>query len=186
MDADVARDLADRAFSYREIGATGVQLPDGYRHFGRNEVIGQGRAAFDAAAGCLMTWGMHRGAGLRISTSSPMVATGANVLLSVGPPWLPVEAPCRVVHTVEQPDRIGFTYGTLDGHPISGEESFNVLIDDDGQVRFVLIAFSRPATWLSRIGGPLGRVARDRIVDRYLDAIVAASGAAEAGGTALA
>ncbi len=175
MDPAVAADLADRSFSYREIGATGVELPDGYAHAGRNEVVGTGRAAFDAAAGCLMTWGMHRGAGLRISTSSPTVATGVNVLISFGPSWLPLDAPCRVVHTVEQPDRVGFTYGTLTGHPVSGEESFNVLLGEDDRVRFVLIAFSRPATWLTRLGGPLGRVARDRIIDRYTDAVRAAA-----------
>lgn len=171
MDPDPVAELADRPFSYREIGATGVALPDGFHHTARNVVVGSGREAFERAGECVMTWGMHRGAGLRVEASSPRAATGVNVRISAGPSWIPVDAPCRVLHTVEQADRIGFTYGTLQGHPVSGEESFSVLLDDDDSVRFVLIAFSRPANLISRLGGPVGRLLGDRIADRYVDAV---------------
>jgi uncharacterized protein (UPF0548 family) len=36
-----------------------------------------------------------------------------------------------VVWTVDEPNRIGFGYGTLQGHPESGEESFVVSREDD-------------------------------------------------------
>src|SRR3712207_7231330 len=59
----------------------------------------------------------------------------------------------RVVYTVEEPDRAGFAYGTLPGHPERGEELFLLDRAPDGQLRLTISAFSRPATWLARAGG---------------------------------
>jgi uncharacterized protein (UPF0548 family) len=174
MESERLDRLADRSLSYREVGATGVALPDGYRHFARDEMVGTGPDAFRAAAECLMTWGMHLGAGVRIEASAPRAVTGVNVLVGIGPTWLPIEAPCRVLHTIEQTDRVGFTYGTLEGHPVCGEESFSVLSGDDGAVRFVLIGFSRPDALIAKIGGPFGGVVQAKITDRYVAAIRAA------------
>ena len=174
MEQDRLERLHDLRLSYSEVGATGTALPDGYGHIGRNAVIGSGLDAFRAASECLMTWEMHRRAGLRVTASSPRAAIGVNVLVQLGPSWLPIEAPCRVLHTVEQHDRVGFTYGTLDGHPERGEESFSVLLDR-GEVRFVIIAFSRPASLASRLAGPLGRFAQGKILDRYQDAVSTAA-----------
>lgn len=176
MDDDAAlRDLADRAFSYTEIGATGHALPEDARHIGRDAVVGRGEPAFHAAGRHLMTWGMHRDAGFRVASSSTFAERGVDVALSTGPTWRPIVAPCRVVHTVAQPDRIGFTYGTLVGHPFSGEESFSVLITPDEQVRFVVIGFSRPGSALIRAVSPVVTRVADRITDRYVDAIRAAA-----------
>jgi uncharacterized protein (UPF0548 family) len=176
MEPDRLERLQDLPLSYSEVGATGTALPDGYGHIGRNIVIGDGLGAFRAAGECLMTWEMHRRAGLRVTASSPRAATGTNVLVRIGPSWLPLDAPCRVLHTVEQPDRIGFTYGTLEGHPEQGEESFSVLLDGD-VVRFVIIAFSRPASLATRLAGPIGRFAQGKILDRYQDAVRGAAAA---------
>ncbi|SIP67631.1 hypothetical protein BN9982_740001 [Mycobacterium tuberculosis] len=33
-----------------------------------------------------------------------------------------LRAPCRVVYVIDEPDVRGFGYGTLPGHPVSGEE----------------------------------------------------------------
>ncbi len=174
MDSDRLARLADLTLSYPEVGATGTALPDGYSHIGRNALIGEGLAAFRAAGECLMTWGMHRAAGLDVEATAPRAAPGVNVLVRLGPSFLPIDAPCRVLHTVEHPDRIGFTYGTLDGHPEHGEESFSILLDGD-DVRFVVIAFSKPASLATRLAGPLGRFAQGKILDRYRDAVRAAA-----------
>ena len=37
---------------------------------------------------------------------------------------LSVREPVEVVAVVQQPDRVGFAYRTLPGHPVSGEEAF--------------------------------------------------------------
>ena len=49
-------------------------------------------------------------------------------------------------YVTNQPDRQGFAYGTLPGHPECGEEAFIVEQHDDGAVTFAITAFSRPAT----------------------------------------
>lgn len=72
-----------------------------------------------------------------------------------------------MVLTVDEPAARGFAYGTLTGHPESGEESFVVRLDED-VVRLDIVAFSRPARWYSRLGSPVVRVIQDRITDRYL------------------
>ena len=66
-------------------------------------------------------------------------------------------APCPVVYVIDEEDRRGFAYGTLPGHPESGEEAFIVQIADDEEVTATIKAFSRPASLLARIGGPVTR-----------------------------
>src|SRR5690606_362532 len=68
-----------------------------------------------------------------------------------------VKAPCRVVWTVEEHRRAGWAYGTLSGHPESGEEAFVVHRTGDGTVWLTVSAFSRPASWYARAGGPATR-----------------------------
>ena len=81
--------------TYREVGATGHALPDGYSHLARDVEIGRGQRAFTNAGEALMTWQMFRGAGLRVAASAPRAAVGVNVIVSakVGP--VGVDAPCR-------------------------------------------------------------------------------------------
>jgi uncharacterized protein (UPF0548 family) len=42
-----------------------------------------------------------------------------------------MRAPCRVIYTITEPRRKGFAYGTLPGHPESGEEAFTISQCDD-------------------------------------------------------
>jgi Domain of unknown function (DUF1990) len=51
--------------------------------------------------------------------------------------------------------RCGFTYRTLHGHPFCGEETFSVEKDIvTGAIRVALRSWSRPASWLARLGRP--------------------------------
>jgi uncharacterized protein (UPF0548 family) len=79
--------------------------------------------------------------------------------------------PCRVVYLIEEPDRHGFAYGTLPGHPEAGEELFLLERGDDGSASFTIRAFSRPATVLTRLGGPVARAVQRAMTGRYLRAI---------------
>lgn len=73
---------------------------------------------------------------------------------------------------VEESDRRGFAYGTLPGHPESGEELFTVRFDPGSQeVRAEVIAFSRPGTWWSKSAAPLTRVFARMMIRRYLRAV---------------
>lgn len=79
-----------------------------------------------------------------------------------------VKAPVRVVYVVDEPNRKGFAYGTLAGHPERGEESFIVDQTDDGSVWLTITAFSRPSTWYWWLLAVPLRVAQEVYTRRYL------------------
>lgn len=95
---------------------------------------------------------------------------GEVVVLTLGFGPEAMRAPCRVVRIVDEPDRRGFTYGTLPGHPESGEESFVLEQGADGTITFTVTAISRPASLVARLGGPLTRIVQTAIADCYLRA----------------
>jgi uncharacterized protein (UPF0548 family) len=159
------------ALSYAEIGATGgPNLPAGYDHLRRTAALGAGAGCFRQATESLMTWQMHRHAGLRVS-GPPRATTGALVRLGFGVGPLRLTAPCQVVYEVNEPRQVGFAYGTQSGHPESGEERFTIRWADDDTVLLTVTAFSRPATWYSRAAAPLTRHVQHRLTDRYLRAL---------------
>ncbi len=160
--------------TYVEVGATAGELPPGYHHLRRTEVVGSGQGAFDAVAEALLSWEIQRRAGLRVTATSERVEVGVEVRLGVGFGPFRVVAPCRVIEVVAQERCRGFAYGTLPGHPENGEERFLVTMDGAGTVRAEIVAFSRPARWFSRLGAPFARGAQELITRRYLRAYVSA------------
>ncbi|MGN9809820.1 DUF1990 family protein [Micromonospora sp. BQ11] len=145
------------ALTYPHVGATRAgDLPTGWRHV-RHRIRLPGDA-FDAAGEAVLSWHLHRAAGIRIDASADRAAPGVRVVsgLGVGPLRLP--APCEVVWAVDDGSRAGFGYGTLPGHPARGEEAFLVGRDAAGEVWFEVRAFSRPDRWFMRAAGPAGRL----------------------------
>ena len=71
----------------------------------------------------------------------------------------------------DEPQRFGFAYGTLPGHPEVGEEAFHVVLDDDATVSAEIVAFSRPGDLLTRLAGPVARGAQKAVTRRYLAGI---------------
>jgi uncharacterized protein (UPF0548 family) len=153
--------------TYTEHGATRGTLPPGYYHLERRARIGSGRAVFERAAGALMSWDVHRGAGLRV-TAEGHASPGIRVISRIAPG---ITAPCRVVYVIDEESRRGFGYGTTAGHPECGEESFVVSIDDADDVWFTVRAFTRPGTLLTRVLGPAGRAAQSVTARRYIGAM---------------
>ena len=161
--------LARQPLSYVDIGATAhPRLPDGFHHIRRRERLGNGPQLFNDASAALFTWDVHRGAGLRVRASGP-AAPGAVVVLGLGP----IRATCRVVYVINEPDRRGFAYGTVqDRHPESGEEYFGIYRDPaDDSVFAEIVAFSRPARWWSKLGAVLAGKVQGHITDRYMLAL---------------
>ncbi|MGJ4050715.1 DUF1990 family protein [Corynebacterium macclintockiae] len=87
-------------------------------------------AEFDTAAARLFRWGVQRSGLFRVHPTQEIVETGAEVALGVGP-WT---FRCRVVDAFSEPNRCGFTYGTLPGHVERGEEAFTLQRLQDGRV----------------------------------------------------
>ena len=153
---DLRRSLADLPLTYEEVGATaGPTLPKGYRHDRVSAEVGRGAGTWARAQEALRTWQAHRRAQATIYPGSAVIAAGTEVVATVRLGPLFVIAPCRVVYVTAEPDRVGFAYGTLPGHPERGQEAFHLTRSDDGTVRFEIVAFSQPATAMARLGGPL-------------------------------
>jgi uncharacterized protein (UPF0548 family) len=169
--ADLGR-LAGLPLTYAEVGASQAgPLPSGYEHLTRMAVVGSGRAAFERAAAAVLDWGAQRGVGLRVRATGPASAVGTVAVLTAGLPRLGYDIPCRVVWAQTGGDERGFGYGTLPGHPESGEEAFTVRLGPSGDVYFTTRVFSRLATPLARLGGPVSRLVQRSAIEGYVSAI---------------
>ncbi|MCP3818215.1 DUF1990 domain-containing protein [Streptomyces sp. A3M-1-3] len=154
--------------TYPERGATAHRpLPTGYHHLHHRTLVGHGRAAFEAAGAAVTTFRMHRRAGVRIRADRERAQPGGAVECAIGFGPLRIVAPCEVVWTAYENDRVGFAYGTLARHPECGEESFVVHLAADGAVWFTVTAFSRPARWYSRLVGPVVPLLQRLYARRY-------------------
>jgi uncharacterized protein (UPF0548 family) len=107
---------------------------------------------------------------------TPLVSPGTTAVLSIRAFGLSFTAPIRVVYLVDESRRRGFAYGTLPGHPESGEESFVVEHLADDSVWIVVRAFSRPSTWYFWLGYPVLRIMQARATKRYLRSLSPARG----------
>ncbi len=156
-----------REFSYPQVGATRGALPPGYVHDRRSVDLGPDDGArFARAAGALATWAAQRGAGMTVYPPDP-VRAGATFAIVFRLPAGFITAAGRVVYVIDEPDRSGFAYGTLPGHPEQGEEAF-VVSRRDGRVWFELSAFSRPRHPLAVLGRPVSRIMQHRATAGYI------------------
>lgn len=124
------------------------------------------------AAAALDRWAPHRGIRATVLPSGPprLGATVA-VVVPVGPVELLVVD--RIVAVVDEPDRVGFAYGTLPGHPEQGEELFLATVVGEGLVRLEVTAHSRPVGLAATVP-PLVRALQRAAARRYVDAWAAA------------
>lgn len=176
MPAAQVSGLREADLTYPEAGATAGVLPPAYHHQARTVVIGTGHGVFTAAADALAAWQVHTRAGLSVSASSATAEPGSVLVLGLGVGAIRISAPCRVVYLVHEPGRRGFAYGTLPGHPESGEEAFIISRRADDTVTFTITAFSMPVSLLARAAGPLGRSVQHHITNRYLRAAMPVAG----------
>lgn len=164
--------LAAVPFSYPEVGATGAaELPAGYRTATYGTVVGSGRASFERAAAAVFDWRAQRSVGFRVHADGPAGRPGTVVVLRAGTARLGLDLPCRVVWARTDGDERGFSYGTLAGHPESGEERFTVRLLPDGDVVYGIRVFFRLASPAARLAGPLSLGLQRLGTQRYLAAI---------------
>ncbi len=164
--------LEQAGLTYGPVGASTAGLVGpGFHSVTTSSRVGTGRERFEQAVARLLGWRMHREAGISVRASSPVVADGVVAVLGFGVGRLRISAPVRVVAMIDEPDRQGFAYGTLPGHPVSGEEQFLLTHQADDSVVLEISAVSRAGTPLARLGGPVTRAVQARITDRYLDSV---------------
>ncbi|MBX3100059.1 MAG: DUF1990 domain-containing protein [Salinibacterium sp.] len=180
--------LTTAPVTYGAVGAS--QAPDllsfppaGFRPFEGRARIGHGEARWRSARLQVLSWGVKRRSGFRVEliasdastrneqVYSPdgfeLVHPGDTAMLHFGPLLEPV----RVVYVIDDADRCGFGYGTLEGHPLQGEESFMIEHRADDSVWIVVRSFSRPSTRWWKVLGPGVRIAQLILTRRYLAAL---------------
>ncbi|GAB3645691.1 DUF1990 family protein [Glycomyces tarimensis] len=148
--------------NYPEVGATQREpLPAGYRHLRRETVL---EAPLAQAAEILMTWGLHERCGYRPIATAPRAAPGVKVRLTFA--W--TRMPCQVVWALENGERCGFAYGSMDGHLERGEAAFVLDSQEERRTRFTVTSFSKPGHWTTRLAAPAARLLQSRFTDRFL------------------
>ncbi|KUM36746.1 DUF1990 family protein [Arthrobacter sp. EPSL27] len=148
-------------------------VPEGFEYLAAQDRIGEGEAAYRRAVQGLLTWELHRRSGLRVRAETGVVAVGARVVNGFGVGPFRIPAPCEVVWVRGPvpgggPQWAGFGYGTLPGHPVRGEESFVISLDERDRVMITVTAVAAPANWFYRAGGAVTAWARRRVTSRYL------------------
>jgi uncharacterized protein (UPF0548 family) len=135
--------------------------------------VGEGMATYRRVVQGMLTWQLQKRAGLRVRAESDVVVPGTRVVSGFGVGPFRLNAPCEVVWTRRPvpgggPQSAGFGYGTLPGHPVRGEEAFEVTIDEKGIVTIAITAFGVPSNWFFAAGGALTKRARSHITSRYI------------------
>jgi uncharacterized protein (UPF0548 family) len=173
--------LADRQLSYAPVGATCPQEKRwkqpraGFRSYEQTVRIGRGQAQWEAAATAVLEWGVKTRSGFAVEPgpgAGDRVREGADYWLVVSKGPFSVREPVRVVAVVDRPDRCGFAYGTLDGHPVSGEEAFVVHRTDDERVWLTLRSLTRASRGPWWPAFPVLLIAQHWYRGRYLRALV--------------
>ncbi|MCW2540088.1 MAG: hypothetical protein JWN95_1813 [Frankiales bacterium] len=118
-----------------------------------------------------MSWQVQLRAGLQVAASATQIVEDAVCVMRLGRAPLAMTIPCRVIYTITEADKRGFAYGTLPGHPESGEEAFVLSRGPAGGLDFTITAFFRPATLLAKLGGPAARHVQHFMTTRYLHAL---------------
>jgi uncharacterized protein (UPF0548 family) len=173
-------DLDSLPLNYDCVGSTcpssgtWTRQPSGYRRYEETIVIGRGDTEWTAAAGALMEWEIKTRSGFQVAPASK-ATEGQSYCLTASIGLFDVREPIRVVTVVAEPDRRGFAYGTLEGHPVSGEEAFIVHRNEDN-VLLTVRSLTRPSSGAWRIAFPALLVAQRFYRGRYRKALARRSG----------
>lgn len=159
--------------------------PEGFAHVDQQIRVGSGDETFAALCEGIMTFQIQRRSGLRVS-APPRAVPGAPVVSGFGVANLRLPIPCKVVWALEPTALVrtdgeeitlaGFGYGTLPGHPALGEEAFIAMKLSDGGVYFRILAFSKPAGFIFKLGAPVTKLTQRGVSKSYLQAARALAG----------
>jgi uncharacterized protein (UPF0548 family) len=163
-------------------GAVGLTYPDdeawseypkGYRRYSATISIGHGRQCWSEAASAVLDWQIKTRSGFTVEslTNEIRIRENADYRLTARFGPITVHEPVRVVAVVNRATRRGFSYGTLDGHPVSGEEAFIVHRTPDGEVWLTLRSLTRASRGRWRWAFPVLLVVQKYYRHRYQQAL---------------
>jgi uncharacterized protein (UPF0548 family) len=173
------RALSQRHLTYNARGATvagDAIAAMGYRRYAKSVHIGDGVARWEFASAEVMRWGVKTRSGFTVLAEPsfgrvPQVIADHRywLIARLGP--FRIKEPIEVVAVVDEPNRKGFAYGTLSGHPVSGEEAFIVDRRSDDSVWLTIRSITTHASGPWRFAGPTVVLAQRCYRHRYLRAL---------------
>jgi uncharacterized protein (UPF0548 family) len=186
----------DHGLNYAAIGATArpdvvAFPPSGFKSAEYRHRIGSGARRFDLAGRALMTWGALRSAGYRVDDVHAEAATLSHrgsgpLFLEDGTPWItpgmtamiaavePVVSSGRVkvLSVTDEPGRIGFVYGSMNGHTEVAERFLQVEHDGDDAVWVTLRSlWEAPVSRLGRLARNTADVQQRKVDERIVRAL---------------
>lgn len=115
----------------------------GYRRSEVSAAVGWGDAAWERAARDVLRWKVKTASGFTVDQPG-RVSPGDRVAVTAHFLGMAVMEPVEVAEVVDKPHRAGFSYRTLPGHPVSGEEAF-IVHRHGGEVRLTIRSLTRAA-----------------------------------------
>lgn len=131
-------------------------------------VLGTGDACFRRAVDRLRAWAPHHTIGALVHPSDAPVELGSTVLVVLPAGPFSIVVPDRIVAIIEAPRRVGFAYGTLEGHHERGEELFLIEHRQGDEVRATIRIDATEATLAARLAHPLVHRFQRRAAEGYL------------------
>jgi 2-dehydropantoate 2-reductase len=173
------RHLGRLALSYDVVGATTPAAeqwapPGGWRADEHTVRLGSGADLWDTASAAVLSWGIKTRSGFTVDPPLEAGHTARQgqrhwLVARFGP--VHVREPVEILTIVATPNRAALAYGTLQGHPVSGEEAFIVHRDDDGVVSLTLRSLTSAGRGPWRALFPLILIAQRAYRRRYLRAL---------------
>ncbi|KAL9263649.1 UPF0548 protein-like protein [Drosera capensis] len=122
-------------------------------------LVGSGMETFEKGKAALQTWRHFQFNWTFVDSATP-IKTGVKFCVCVNEflPWLMM--PLQIAYVDEdkraKKGKASFSYGsgTLQGHLLAGEERFSLELNENDQVWYEILSFSKPAHLLSFIGYP--------------------------------
>src|SRR5260370_36844079 len=162
-------------FSYPEIGAWRLVVPDRYNIDHNRLKAGEGRETVAKGVEALKHWKMFEMDWIEIAPGDAPIMRGSCVAITVRHFGFWSLNASRIVYVIDEhgaPERFGFAYGTLPGHVEQGEERFSVEYHPaDKSVWYDVFAFSLPRHILARLGYTITRHLQKRFVRDSLTAL---------------
>lgn len=167
-----SKNLTERNFSYKEVGASKGAFPSGYVKDAYSARIGSGERSFIEAVEKFKEFTCHKIAGLKIAPGDFRFEKNSSVYFGYTVlPFVTIGIADRIVYVEEKDRRFECAYGTLNGHPEKGEEVFKIYMDEKDNVFFVIECFSKIQAPLARLGYSVSRFLQKRITRKYISAL---------------
>jgi uncharacterized protein (UPF0548 family) len=124
----------------------------------RRSQIGYGLRDFERAKNAFHQWKIFDLGWVSVADPQLLIEKDAIVAVVVNSLGLWSVNYSRIVHVIDESTRFGFVYRTTESHIERGEERFLLEVDPSSNaVYYDLLAISKPAHFLSRLGFPFTR-----------------------------